>query len=60
MKNIISEAMPYIEKMATISSKSNEIAPEMYSKHNVFRGLRDLNGNGVVTGLTEISNIKSK
>lgn len=60
MKNIISEAMPYIERMATISSKSNEIAPEMYTKHNVFRGLRDLNGNGVVTGLTEISNIKSK
>ena len=46
--------------MAELSSKSNKIAPDMYSEHNVFRGLRDLNGNGVVTGLTEISNIKSK
>ena len=60
MNNIFSEIIPYIQRMADISSKSNEIAPEMYTKHNVFRGLRDLGGNGVVTGLTEISNIKSR
>ena len=32
----------------------------MYPKYNVKRGLRDLDGNGVVTGLTEISCIKAK
>lgn len=32
----------------------------MYQTYNVKRGLRDLNGNGVVTGLTEISYIKAK
>ncbi len=37
-----------------------KIDPELYNKHTVFRGLRDLNGKGVVTGLTEISDIISK
>ena len=32
----------------------------MYPKYNVMRGLRDINGNGVVAGLTEISQIKAK
>ena len=32
----------------------------MYTEHAVFRGLRDMSGNGVVTGLTEISTIKAK
>lgn len=32
----------------------------MYPEHNVMRGLRDINGNGVVTGLTEVSRIKAK
>ena len=36
------------------------IQPELYIKHKVNRGLRDLNGKGVLTGLTEISEIVSK
>ena len=32
----------------------------MYTQHHVNRGLRDMNGKGVVTGLTEISEIKAK
>ena len=32
----------------------------MYAEYQVNRGLRDLNGNGVLTGLTEISEIVSK
>ena len=32
----------------------------MYTEHAVFRGLRDMSGNGVVTGLTEIFTIKAK
>lgn len=51
---------PYINKMAELSSQNNTIVASMYNEHNVNRGLRDLNGNGVVTGLTEISNIKAK
>lgn len=35
------------------------IAKELYDTHKVNRGLRDINGKGVVTGLTEISTINS-
>ena len=35
------------------------IAPELYKEHAVNKGLRDMNGNGVVTGLTNISKIVS-
>jgi hypothetical protein len=51
---------PYIRSLAELSERNNGIKPEMYLEHDVKRGLRDLNGNGVVTGLTEISCIKSK
>ncbi len=60
MKKSYSEITPYIEKMAQKSTEGNNIEPSMYLEHRVFRGLRDLNGNGVVTGLTEISSIKAK
>ena len=59
MKNY-SEITPYISELAELSCKNNRIVPEMYSTHCVFRGLRDMNGNGVVTGLTEVSSITSK
>ena len=36
------------------------IDPQLYVEHKVNRGLRDLNGKGVLTGLTEISEIVSK
>ncbi len=55
-----SEITPYIEELAKLSSDNNHIVPEMYPTYNVFRGLRDMNGNGVITGLTEISRIKAK
>ncbi len=46
--------------LAHLSTKNNHILPEMYAENHVFRGLRDMNGKGVVTGLTEISKIKAK
>ncbi len=42
-----------------ICRKNNKIAPELYTEHQVNKGLRDINGNGVVTGLTNISKIIS-
>ena len=59
MKNY-SEITPYIKKMAELSKSGNGITPPMYAEHKVNRGLRDLNGVGVVTGLTEISTITAK
>ena len=60
MKKSYSEITPYIKELAKMSCENNRIEPQMYQEHNVKRGLRDLDGNGVVTGLTEISNIKAK
>lgn len=55
-----SEITPYIKELAALSDANNHIVPEMYAKYDVKRGLRDLNGNGVVAGLTEVSRIKAK
>lgn len=60
MSNSYSEITPYIRRLAELSSQGNNIKPEMYGTHSVKRGLRDENGSGVVTGLTEISTIYSK
>lgn len=60
MEKNYSEITPYIKELAALSSRNNHIQPQMYLDHKVFRGLRDLDGNGVVTGLTEISKIKAK
>ncbi|MBR2323499.1 MAG: citrate/2-methylcitrate synthase [Clostridia bacterium] len=55
-----SEITPYVKKQAEISDKNNGITREMYIENDVKRGLRDLNGKGVVAGLTEVSHIKAK
>ena len=36
------------------------IPGELYTKYQVNRGLRDLNGNGVLAGLTNIANVTAK
>ncbi len=54
-KNVI----PQIDKLADLCYKNSNIDPELYTVHEVKRGLRDLDGKGVVTGLTEISTIIS-
>ena len=51
---------PEIKKLAKLAVSDSYIEPYMYTEHKVFRGLRDLDGNGVLTGLTEISEIVSK
>ncbi len=55
-----SEITPYIRRLAETSCNSNHITSDLYEKYDVKRGLRDVNGNGVVAGLTEISRIRSK
>ncbi len=55
-----SNIMSYLRKLAEISTGNNTITADHYARHDVKRGLRDLNGNGVVAGVTEISHIKSK
>lgn len=60
MKKHYTKITPYIREMAAISSKNNHITNDMYIEQKVNRGLRDLNGRGVATGLTEVSSITAK
>lgn len=50
----------WLHKMATVCEESSTIDSTLFSKYEVKRGLRDLNGQGVLTGLTEVSEIRSK
>lgn len=60
MKKDFSLITPQISDLSHICYDNNVIEQDLYKKYAVNRGLRDLNGNGVLTGLTEISEIKSK
>lgn len=51
---------PEIIKLREICVKNSTIEKDLYVEKKVNRGLRDLNGKGVLTGLTEISEIYSK
>ena len=53
-----SSVTPEIRKLADKSMDGYKINPELYMQYDVKRGLRDLDGNGVVAGLTNISTIK--
>ena len=55
-----SEITPEILKYTDKCINDGKIEPSLYIEHKVNRGLRDLNGRGVLTGLTEISEIISK
>jgi len=52
-----SRITPELRRFADQLEKTGSIDPELYVKYKVNRGLRDLNGNGVLTGLTDISEI---
>jgi len=55
----LSETPEEIVKLSDLCIKNNAIDMSLYNKYEVKRGLRDLNGKGVLTGLTEISEIQS-
>ncbi len=49
----------YSEEKEAVVRKNNAIAPRLYDEYGVKKGLRDERGNGVLTGLTNISKIVS-
>lgn len=53
------EITPDILELAKICKENAVIDPEYYTKYDVKRGLRDVSGKGVLTGLTEVSEIRS-
>lgn len=52
-----SDNTPEIHFLAEKMTNNSMIDPSLYKKYNVKRGLRDLDGKGVLTGLTDISTI---
>ena len=48
-----------VQKLVEYSMKSGKIDVDLYAEYDVKRGLRDSSGKGVLTGLTEISDVVS-
>ena len=53
-----SDITPKIKDLSQLCFDNSHIDSELYSKFDVKKGLRDINGKGVLTGLTEISEIR--
>lgn len=58
--NIYSEVTPDIVHLAGMAQQADIIDTELFAKYDVKRGLRDLNGKGVLAGLTNISDVRAK
>lgn len=54
------EVTPKIQQLADLCEKNNAINRDLYTQYDVKRGLRDLNGKGVLAGLTNISDVCAK
>ncbi|MDO5410760.1 MAG: citrate/2-methylcitrate synthase [Lachnospiraceae bacterium] len=52
--NILQEKL---DQLVAFCKESGHIDPNLYSEYDVKRGLRDSTGKGVLTGLTEISDV---
>lgn len=57
--NSYSEITPEIFRLANMSREADIIDTELFTKYDVKRGLRDLNGKGVLAGLTHISDVRA-
>ncbi|MDE6663672.1 MAG: citrate/2-methylcitrate synthase [Lachnospiraceae bacterium] len=58
-QNSYSEITPEIVRLANMSREAGIIDTELFTKYDVKRGLRDLNGKGVLAGLTNISDVRA-
>lgn len=50
---------PEIEALTKVCEENSKMDVALYGKYDVKRGLRDINGKGVLAGLTQVSNIVS-
>ncbi len=49
--------MNFIKRLADLAEHNDPINPELYTKYDVKRGLRNSNGTGVLVGLTSIGDV---
>ena len=59
MMELGSELDSQFDKLVQYAMASGVIDPNLYTEYDVKRGLRESNGKGVLTGLTEISDVIS-
>ena len=60
MHNVnFTELTPELLQLAKMTEEAGIIEQELYTKYDVKRGLRDLNGRGVLAGLTTISDVRA-
>lgn len=57
--NRFENLLPKVEILAQKCDNNGHIDPELYDRYEVKRGLRYKSGRGVLTGLTEIGEVKS-
>lgn len=55
----ISKITPEIIHLADMSRNAGIIEQDLFTKYDVKRGLRDVNGKGVLAGLTNISDVRA-
>lgn len=55
----ISTITPELIHLAEMSEQAGIIEQELFTKYDVKRGLRDVNGKGVLAGLTNISDVRA-
>ena len=60
LDSILFDISPKIKELAGLCEANTGIDKELFVKHDVKRGLRDVNGKGVLAGLTNISDVCAK
>ena len=59
MTGFKTKVTPEIENLTDICKEHTSLDLSLYGKYDVKRGLRDINGKGVLAGLTQVSNVKA-
>lgn len=59
MTGFNTKVTPDIVRLTETCVDHTSIDPSLYPKYDVKRGLRDINGKGVLAGLTQISNVSA-
>lgn len=56
-KEISKAGLELIDELSKLTLTNDKIDPELYTRYNVKRGLRNADGTGVLVGLTEIGDV---
>ena len=55
MAGFKTKVTPEIENLTEVCKEHTSLDLSLYAKYDVKRGLRDINGKGVLAGLTQVS-----